>query len=225
MSFALIKLSYNEIGDNNVEGGICGAGFFIDNKIFITAHHVFNNKAKIPNDGFKNCQYWLVSKIGEIIEVKDAIIEDYPEIDTSAIRFNASITDNIVAVDRTLPNVGEEIHNQGFTTNMPKIESGYDDYGLFLKSVDLSNCISDGNGTVREINKRTIHYNDVKLQDKTLIITSYSGRVGMSGGPMFNGRNEVVGLMSIGFPPDVQQKDYLGAIWIDEILTTLKYDS
>ena len=223
MSFALIKLSYNEIGDNNIEGGICGTGFFINNKIFITAHHIFNNKAKIPNDGFVNCQYWLVSKIGEIIEVIDVIIDDYPEIDTTAIRFNSSITDNIAAIERILPNVGEEIYNQGFTTNMPKIECEYYSYGLFLKSVDLSDSISDGKGTVREINKRTIHYNDVKMKDKTLIITSYPGRVGMSGGPMYNFRNEVVGLMSIGFPPDLQQKDYLGAIWIDEILKTIKY--
>jgi len=44
MTFALLKLSYNEIGENSVEGGICGAGFFINEKIFLTAHHIFNSK-------------------------------------------------------------------------------------------------------------------------------------------------------------------------------------
>lgn len=222
MPFALIKLSYNEIGDSNIEGGICGTGFFVDNKIFITAHHIFNNKSKIPNVGFRNCQYWLVSKTGEIIEVKDVNIADYPEIDTTTITFNTCITDNIVEIERTLPNVGDEIYNQGFTTNMPMINCGYNSYGLFLKSVDLSNNISDGNGTVREINNETIYYDDVKLKGKTLIITSYPGRVGMSGGPMYNVKNEVIGLMSIGFPPDIQQKNFLGAIWIDEILKITK---
>ena len=43
----------------------------------------------------------------------------------------------------------------------------------------------------------------------------------MSGGPMLNCNDNVVGLMSIGLPADVPKKDFLGAIWIDEIIKTI----
>ena len=221
MTYAIIKLSYNEIGENNIEGGICGASFFIENNTLLTAHHVFNSTQNIPNVGFKNCQYWLASRNGEIIELKDVIIQDYPEIDTTVIRFNNSVTNNILITNRTLPNNGGRIYNQGYIPNMPKIDAGWGKERLEIRSIDMSDSYSDGEGTIREINSSTITANDVNITNKTLITTSYPGRVGMSGGPMLNENNEVVGLMSIGLPADVPQKDFLGAIWIDEILSLI----
>ena len=62
---------------------------------------------------------------------------------------------------------------------------------------------------------------DVKIVDKYAIITSYPGKIGMSGGPLFNAQSKVIGLMSFGYPGDVMVKDFLGAIWIDEIMKTI----
>jgi len=221
MTFALIKLSYNKIGENSVEGGICGAGFFFDNKTFVTAHHIFNTKKNVPNIGYKNCQYWLASRQGEIMEIRDAKIEDYSHIDTTVIRFPSSVTDRIVSIDTNLPKVGDKIYNQGFIPNMPQINAGWNADRLVIKSVNLTGSISDAKGTVRETNKAKINSNDVNVADKILIITSYPGSVGMSGGPMLNCNDNVVGLMSIGLPADVPKKDFLGAIWIDEIIKTI----
>lgn len=221
MTFALIKLSYNNIGENNVEGGICGAGFFIDSYTFLTAHHIFNSTVNIPNAGFRNCQYWLASRNGQIIEINNMTIHVYPEIDTTVIKFNNSVTDSFVNVERNRPNVGEKIYNQGYLTSMPQIDAGWGTNGLVIRSVNLNAVHSDADGTIRQVSEETIYANDVKLINRTLIITSYPGRVGMSGGPMFNENNEVIGLMSLGLPPDIPQKDFLGAIWIDEILNTI----
>jgi V8-like Glu-specific endopeptidase len=221
MTFALIKLSYNNIGEKNVKGGICGAGFFIDNETFVTAYHIFNSTNNFPNVGFRNCQYWLASRSGQIIEIKNVTIQNYPEIDTTVIRFNNRVTDNIVNIDRNTPIVGDDIYNQGYIPNMPQIDAGWRQNGLILRSINLNVSLSDANGSIREINNTTITAKDVNITNRTLITTSYPGRVGMSGGPMFNENDDVIGLMSIGLPADVLQKDFLGAIWINEILNTI----
>ena len=221
MTFAVIKLSYNKIGESNVEGGICGAGFFIDNKTFVTANHIFNAIKNMPNPGCTNCQYCLISRNGEIIEVINATILEYPGIDTTVIKFHSKVTEDIVRIDRSLPKIGDKICNQGFISNMPQINAEWGLKGLIIKSANLNSSISDASGIVRESKKDTVNANDVKILNKTIIVTSYPGNVGMSGGPMFNEKNLVVGLMSIGLPPDVTQKDFLGAIWIDEILKTV----
>lgn len=221
MTFAIIKLSYNSIGDATVEGGVCGSGFFVDKKTFLTANHVLNSNSKIPNAGFKYSQFWLVSRAGEIIEITDSIIEDFPSIDVSVIRFSNDITQDIVSFDVNKPCIGDLINNQGYTTEMPDVNVLWNHYKLIITKVDLTNNISDNNGFIKDFLKVTIPANDVKIVDKYAIITSYPGRVGMSGGPMFNAQSKVIGLMSFGYPVDVITKDFLGAIWIDEIMKTI----
>jgi len=223
MTFALIKLSYNNIGVNNVEGGICGAGFFIENDTFVTAHHIFNSTKNVPNIGFRNCQYWLASRNGQIIEVKNVAIHDHPEIDTTVIRFSNSVTNDIVNIERNRPNVGDRIRNQGYIPSMPQIDAGWGQDGLIIRSINLKKLLSDSYGVIREIKNETINANDVNITNRILITTSYPGKVGMSGGPMINENNQVIGLMSIGLPADVPQKDFMGAIWINEVLNTINY--
>lgn len=221
MAFAIIKLSYNKIGENNVEGGICGTGFFISPNTFITANHVFNTPSYKPNPGFEKCQYWLASRKGEIIELKNITIQNLPEIDSTIIKFSNNVSDDVVTIERSLPNPNDRIFNLGFLPKMPQLDPKWTHKGLVLLSADFKDTISDGLGTIASIKKATIKSNDVNLEDITLIMTSYCGEVGMSGGPLFNINNHVVGLMSLGFPPDAPQKKYLGAIWIGEILKLL----
>lgn len=221
MTFAIIKLSYNSIGDATVEGGVCGSGFFVDKKTFLTANHFLNSNSKIPNAGFKYCQFWLASRAGEIIEITDSIIEDFPSIDVSVIRFSNDITQDIVSLDVQTPCIGDLIKNQGYTIEMPIIDPFWNPDKLIIRSVDLTNNISDNNGYIKDFLKITIQANDVKIVDKYVIITSYLGRIGMSGGPLFNAHSKVIGLMSFGYPIDVITKDFLGAIWIDEIMKTI----
>jgi len=104
---------------------------------------------------------------------------------------------------------------------MPQIDAHWDTNGLVLNNVNLLNSISDGNGIIRDIRTATIFSNDVNISDTKLIITSYPGNVGMSGGPMLDSNDSVIGLMSIGLPVDVTIKEFLGAIWINEIINTI----
>ena len=221
-SFAIIKLSYNKIGDNDIEGGICGTGFFIDEKTFLTAHHVFNSSQNIPNKGYTNCQFWLASRTGEVFEIINPKIECHPNIDTTIIRFPTNITKNVIEMFKTLPSKNDKIYNHGYLPKMPKIDANWTSSGLIIKSVNLNTVHSDGMGTVQIINKESVNGNDVKLTNKTLIITSYPGKVGMSGGALFNNDNKVIGLMSFGYPPDNPDKNYIGAVWINEILKEIK---
>jgi len=221
MSFALIKLSYNHIGENDVEGGICGTGFFISSNRFITANHIFSSVSNRPNIGYSNCQYWLASRTGQIIPVENMEIIDHPEIDTTEIVFNNNVTENVSELNRERPNIGDVISNHGYLPNMPQIDATWGQTGLIIRSANLNTFQSDANGFIRKIENVTIQANDVNITNRTLITTSYPGRIGMSGGPMLNDRNQIIGLMSIGLPADVAQKDFLGAIWINEIMNTI----
>lgn len=49
MVYAILKLSYNEIGDTSLVGGICGSAFFISKQIALTAHHLLNKLNYSPN--------------------------------------------------------------------------------------------------------------------------------------------------------------------------------
>ena len=122
----------------------------------------------------------------------------------------------------TLPSENDKIYNHGYLPKMPIIDANWTSNGLIIKSVNLSTVHSDGMGTVQIINKDPVNGNDVKLTNKTLIITSYPGKVGMSGGALFNNDNKVIGLMSFGYPLDNPNKNYIGAVWINEILKEIK---
>lgn len=218
MSFGLLKLSYNNTGENTVEGGICGAGFFIDSRTFLTAYHIFNSQNKRPNIGFMNCQYWIASRNNEVIEITNEQIEDFPEIDTTVIRFNRDITQDFNVISNNQPNDGDFIENFGYLPNMPRINADWVSQRLVISTANLDDSFSDASGTIREIKPMTIDKNDVKLYEKMIITTSYPGRVGMSGGQLLNRNREIIGLMSFGLPVDSQYKDCLGAVWINEII-------
>lgn len=222
MTCALIKLSYNRIGDNDVVGGICGAGFFIYKDTCITAHHIFNSYNMKPNMGFRYCQYWMVTRDGQVFELDDDVsIDNHPEVDSTVIHFNKKGADKVFGNDRTLPKVSDKIHNEGYFPGMPIINSGWREDKLVITYANTKNNISDGRGKISKIDKATLKSKDVNFYNKTLILTSYPGNVGMSGGPLLNENNQVIGLMSIGLPPDVPNKTSIGAIWIDEILNCI----
>jgi hypothetical protein len=59
---------------------------------------------------------------------------------------------------------------------------------------------------------------DIKMSNVNGLETSYGGTQGMSGGPLINSQtDEIIGLMSIGLPANVQIKQSLFAVAIDEI--------
>ena len=86
----------------------------------------------------------------------------------------------------------------------------------------FSDFKADGRGSIRLIDRISINSKNVNIRDVEIIETSYPGRIGMSGGPLINNETkEVIGLMSIGLPPDVVEKQTVAAISIFEILAVL----
>ena len=224
MSYAILKLSYNAIGDSQLEGGICGTGFFINKRIFLTAHHVLNSNSKKPNNGFKYCQFWLVSRNNQIIELSNETIKDFPAIDSCVIDFTHDQSVTCQNVNINIPIAAGKISNLGYVGScMPKIDACWFDKKLSIGSIDVAKCIADGSGNINSIRKNTVSSNDVNIKDKTVLITSYPGIVGMSGGALLNDQNEIIGLLSLGLPPDALKKEFMGAIWIKEVLEIIKF--
>jgi V8-like Glu-specific endopeptidase len=67
MVWAIFKISYDPI-TNQAEGGICGSAFFVKKRIFISAHHCFNDSVFIPNKGYPKVKVFLVNDKGYIID-------------------------------------------------------------------------------------------------------------------------------------------------------------
>lgn len=223
MTSAILKLSYNRAGESPVTGGICGAAFFIGERIAVTAHHILSSHSFKPNPGCEKCQYWLLSRDGVVYELDKSQLSDYPGIDTAIIRFNAAVNALPLHLSKTSPSIGEPVYNEGFVADaMPKVQATWGDQRLQIKGSGLMDVIADQKGLIRSVATITLHSNDVNLINIKVIETSYPGRSGMSGDPLLRaGTGEVVGLMSFGLPPDNPIKEIVAAVSIDEIVSVV----
>lgn len=223
MTGLILKLSYNNIGETPVEGGITGSFFFLTESILITAYHVISKHNMKPNQGFKYCQYWLIKDTKVIIELSSDMLTDHKEIDTTIITlkkigsagFNNASSETIIA--------GSPCYNHGFIGgSMPKVNAMWGDSGLIIKSCDYSKNIANGNGFIVSNRNLTVKSNDVNITDVVGFETSYGGVQGMSGGPLISkASDKAIGMMSFGLPVDVPNKTSLFAVSISEILKRL----
>lgn len=225
MTWAILKLSYNLIGDSTTTGGICGSAFFIDEKTALTANHILSTSNYKPNENYRKCQYWLISREGRIINLKKEYLVDLPQIDTTVIKFQEKqIVRKPFELSDKPPIKGEEVLTQGFVgEDMPKIDARWAKDCLLIESVNLRRAIADRHGFVKSNKILDVNANDIKLNDIKGVELSFPGIIGMSGGPLIRkSTGEVIGLLSIGLPPDVQQKKSLFAISVEEINRALK---
>lgn len=223
MTFAILKLSHNRAGESPVTGGICGAAFLIGKRIAITAHHILSSHNFKPNQGYRRCQYWLLSRDGGIYDLDKSHLSDYPGIDTTVIRFNTAVRTQPFQISESSPSVGESVRNEGFVADaMPKVQATWKAQRLQIEEYGLTSVIADQKGFIKNVGRITLHSNDVNLNNIKVIETSYPGRMGMSGGPLLRAETgEVIGLMSFGLPPDSPIKETVAAISIDEIVSVL----
>jgi hypothetical protein len=230
---AIVKASYNLVPnpnglgwvvDANVRGGVCSTAFFIKPNIALTTCHGFKSDFT-PNAGYEQCQYWLVGRNGRAIEIKSDQMLHYPDIDASVIIFDEpqSIIPSLpIAVNKAL--VGDSVYNEGHFggggqgLSFTVINQGLRPKLAFTRA-DLSKLVLDGKGEIIAIRRGFVRSKDVNLKDVHLIELSYSGREGMSGGPLrLMDTDEVIGLMSMGWPPNRKVKEQLFAVMIDEII-------
>jgi len=224
MTGLILKLSFNNIGENTVEGGICGSFFFIKPDLVVTAQHVLNTNTFIPNSGFNNCQVWLIIEPDIIIELKLKQIIEHPEIDTTLIQLTKDYSIKIRKASSTLIYDGHECFNEGFVGGkMPTLNIGWTSIGLKITSCIYNNTITIGQGYIKSKLKMTVNATDIKMNNVSGFATSYGGVVGMSGGPLLSKEtDEILGLMSMGLPVDKELKDSLFAVAIEEINSRIK---
>jgi hypothetical protein len=223
MTGLVLKLSYNKIGENPV-GGICGSFFFISPNLAATAHHVLNKKEFKPNDGFSSCQYWLLIQPDIVIELKKQDLIELPEIDSTVVKIREKFNIPIKEIATTIRQAGHPCCNEGFTGGlMPEVEACWGASGLIINGCNYKNTVANGDGHIQSIQTLTVNAADIKMHNVKGLETSYGGKQGMSGGPLIDKEtNEIIGLMSIGLPPDVQIKETLFAVEIGHLMDKLR---
>lgn len=224
MTGLVLKLSFNKIGEANVEGGICGSFFFVKPDFAVTAQHVLNTNTFKPNSGFINCQVWLIIEPNIIIELKLKDINEHPEIDTTLIKITKDYSVKIRKFSSASIEDGHKCYNEGFVGGgMPGLNASWTSSGLQIASCSYNNTIANGQGHIKSKHQMTINAADIKMTNISGFATSYGGVVGMSGGPLISTQtDEILGLMSIGLPADTKVKDALFAVAIEEINSRIK---
>ena len=103
---------------------------------------------------------------------------------------------------------------------MPILKVGWGPDGLIISSCNYNGTNAVSCGVLKSYPSITISAKDIKLNDIKGFETSYGGIIGMSGGPLIASEtDEIIGLMSIGLPPDLKEKKTLFAISLIEIMS------
>lgn len=225
MAFAILKLSYNNIGDTTLEGGICGSGFLIDSRTAITAHHVLNENTFQPNTGYRSCKLWILTRLGSVITLERRHIVEFPEIDTSIIRIEKNgLTETIHPIFKEGGGEIGMVEGLGHTGNaMPSIKANWSSVSLIIERVDLQSVMCDQQGTILRKANLSVRSKDVNIENISGYEVSFGSRVGMSGGPLLSRDNrEVLAMLSFGLPADAVEKTRTFAVAINEIIRRLK---
>lgn len=228
MAFAILKLSYNEPGDSSLTGGICGTGFFIDSSTAVTAHHVLNGETLAPNVGYRHVLLWLISRNGAICRIERSALRLHPEIDTSVIRLPNPISGfPIYDVTPTAIAAGIRASGIGHKGNtMPSVEAEWQGRELVIRTADLMQSVLDREGHVKRPLTLDINARDVKMRGVQGFELSFGSQVGMSGGPVVDAESGcVLGMLSIGLPPDANVKTQTFAVSIDQIVERIGCNS
>jgi hypothetical protein len=223
MTGAILKLSYNKVGETPVTGGVCGSFFLIRPNLAITANHVLNKTEFKPNEGFVRCQFWLLLISNIIFELDSNSFLEFPEIDLTVIPLKRELKIRIRDLSKDDLAVGIEIYNEGFIANqIPIVNANWDRDKLRIDSCDLNSISTRSDGFIRSLKTMSVNAKDIKMNNVRGIETSYGGVLGMSGGPLIRkDTDKIIGLMSIGLPPDIPVKETLFAVSTQEIINKI----
>jgi V8-like Glu-specific endopeptidase len=222
--FAIMKISYNAVGESTIVGGICGTAFLINNSTFITAYHVLNRSAK-PNPGYLFCNYWLLSRNNHsVIPIEIANLEEHSDSEFTLIHLRDPIH-SVVTLNPVQDEVkiDDDIFSIGYSANtMPVKNILWTNDSLHIQDYSLDNTKADNQGKVKYINKMTVNAIDVRLNNIEVIQPTFGARIGMSGGPLLKKTtNTLIGLMSFGLPADKEFKEVVYAISVNELSKVL----
>jgi hypothetical protein len=225
MAFAILKLSYSGPGDSQgVVGGVCGTGFLLGHpRLAVTAHHVLNPATFKPNAGFQRAMVWLISRSGTIRRIREDATSLHPDLDLTVIRVEGPALGEIHEPSEALLTQGLEVSGLGHVGEaMPPLDASWQGTELLIRSANLASVTRDAKGSVRQVLPLAISAGDVNMDGVRGLELSFGSRRGMSGGPVIDSRNRVVGMMSYGLPRNVPEKTQTFAVSVDEILPRLR---
>jgi hypothetical protein len=222
--FAVVKASARGLRSPDVVGGICGTAFAIAPAVALTANHVLNDATFRPNASYALSWVWLIARDGSAHRVTPQMVTPYEEVDTAVIELASPGFPEVLlrAGSSTSLDQGIAVRSSGYaglTTHGLHFEwSG----GDLVPSVTPDHSLSfrDRAGYVRAVRTAAIRAADIRMSDTRLLELSYGGNVGMSGGPLIYA-DSVVGLMSVGLPPDVPEKHTLFAVAMADISSAI----
>lgn len=175
---------------NIIDIGIMGTGFFISENKFITAYHLLNEKCFEANNQYNNDYIILKNLSGNEIKIKSSHDITYsPEKDITSITLKEKFDYFDLAFESE---ESENIINLGFPSNF--INHLIDKIGSLHKVVVQKGKI------LKNIGNFSSKSNNVNIDGKKIIVTSYSSIVGFSGGPLINNLGKVIGMMSMVIP-------------------------
>lgn len=209
MSFAIIKLSFNSLGDTSLTGGICGTGFFFDCNRAVTVHHVLNENTFSPNAGYMHCYNWIITRKGRIIPIIKDDAQFIPEIETTIIKVDETVSRNeIYELDNSVAE--DDIPVKAFghiVKTMPQLEASWNGPVFNITSACLDSSQCDVEGVILQSVTMNVNANDIQLDSVTGFELSFPSRVGMSGGPVISDKtNKAIGMLSLGLPADCDIK-------------------
>lgn len=222
-AWAIIKISYNPKTQEAV-GGITGTAFFLNSTTFVSSYHRLNDDLFKPNKGFSKVKVLLANETGTITE-KVKIKQTIPKIDLTIGEVEQkdkyqeySRLDTSYEVGSFVMNIGNPAESRLVDYDLAIIDSNLKVTRIVVKPVIEY-------GKILHVGKYTIRSNDVNLQDIDLINLIYSSKIGFSGGSLLLRSNgQVIGMMLLILPKEVDPKQSAMAIPINEILKILSRD-
>ncbi len=195
-------------------GGVCGTAFFIGRDKLMTADHVVQDLFA-PQLGYTQVSAWLLSRGGIRRRITVENIQRYPLKDCAMIHLDDAV-ENIVplkfAPSHVHPMPGMPVMFYGYKGADPAgitfdmADGTLTPHGSPLSKHDFATAITD-------VTRANVSSADVNLCGQPVIVLRCAGYRGNSGGPLLAAStNEIIGLMSIGLPEDVETKDTLIAI-------------
>jgi len=226
-SAAILKFSYNRIGDPTPIGGVVGTAWFINSRTAVTVNHNINDALFMPNPGFNHVQFWIVTRQGLVISLEKTFLTAYADKETTLIHFPEETgVLNFLKLADTPPQEGETVVCSGFVGGgLPHIESpAWQQNRLHFGLVSLENVHVEREGVIQKIGFSDINTNDVHLHNVLTLQLSFGGIEGMSGCAVRRkSTGEVVGLGSFGLPPDSPVKQTIFAIHVNELKAILNH--
>jgi hypothetical protein len=196
--------------DSEFQGGVCGTCFTLSSGLSITCDHIGRDLFK-PIENFDACRVFAVNSVTGATLLQQGCLRLHPEFDACVIEsYSSTQTYNVSSTPAADVSTCELL---GYTANTAPF--------LILRGSDDLPTI--GRLTMDSVTQRVraaprlvtfnISSEGLAIDSKQGFMFNAAARIGMSGGPAVELRTgHVVGLCIMGLPPDVSQKDQIGAI-------------